>query len=688
MRPLTLAFAALAVLAQQPVVNFRATSNLVVVDVFVRDKSGRDIPGLDRDAFAVFEDGKPQKVSVFEFQRLAGDPLPPVSAAPALKPAAARVQGITPSRGGEIRYQDRRLIVLFFDLSAMQSAEQIRAQKAAVNFLSRQMTASDMVAVMTFSSELRVLQDFTSDRDLLTSAIRSFSIGEASELALAGDTGDDTSGADTGAAFVADESEFNIFNTDRKLSALESAARMLAGLPEKKALVYFSSGVGKTGVENQAQLRSTVNQAVRANVSLYPIDARGLTAMVPGGDASQPASRGTGLFSGAAQTQQRASFNDQQETLVTLASDTGGKAFLDNNDLSLGIVQAQNDIRSYYVLGYYSTNPAQDGRYRRIQIKLPGPLQAKLDYRGGYFAPKDFGSFTSDDKENQLEQALLLGDPVTDLPLALEVNYFRLSRDRYFIPVAVKIPGSEISLARKGGSGTTDFDFIGQVRDSKGALAANVRDGIKVKLTEADAAQLARKSIQYDTGFALPPGDYRLKFLARENQTGKMGTFELKFTVPDLHTRSDYLRTSSVVWSSQREPLTAAIGSAGADKKLLAANPLVSNGQKLVPSITRVFRKGQSLYVYLEAYDPAVDPASSKPGIVASLSIFRGKTKAFETAPLRISEPPKAGTLPVSFQVPLDKLPPGRYTCQASVIDELGKKFAFRRTSIVLLPGD
>ncbi|MGD0200016.1 MAG: VWA domain-containing protein [Bryobacteraceae bacterium] len=680
---------ALAAPAQQPNVVFRAGANLVVVDVFVRDRSGRDVAGLQKSEFTVLEDGKPQTVSVFEFQQLSTDVLPPAQPALAARPVPARPQVIAPAAGTPVRYQDRRLMVLFFDQSSMPPADQIRAQTAALRFLDRQMTASDLVAIMSFSTQLRVLQDFTADRQQLTTVIRGLRVGETSDLAVEGDTGDSTSGADTGAAFVADETEFNIFNTDRKLSALESASRMLAGLAEKKALVYFSSGVGKTGVENQSQLRSTVNAAVRANVSFYPIDARGLVATAPAGGADQAAPRGTGIFSGGAQNQLRSRFNDQQETLVSLAADTGGRAFLDNNDLAQGITEAQNDIRSYYILGYYSTNPANDGRYRRIQVKLASQPQARLDYRSGYFAPKAFGSFTEADKESQLEQALMLGDPVTDLPLALETDYFRLSRDRYFVPVAVKIPGSEIVLARKkGGSGVTEFDFIGQVRDSKGKLVASVRDGIRVKLDEASTAQLGRRSFQYDTGFTLPPGDYQLRFLARENQTGKMGTFETGFQVPDLSARSDYLRISSVIWSSQREPLGAAVGSAQDNRRLMAASPLVEKDTKLIPSITRVFRKDQNLYVYLEAYDPARGAANNRPNLVAALSFLRGKVKVFETAPIHLTElaAARSAALPIRFEVPLAKLPPGEYTCQVSVVDGPGKKFAFARSRLVLLP--
>ena len=106
-----------------------------------------------------------------------------------------------------------------------------------------------------------------------------------------------------------------------------------------------------------------------------------------------------------AQRQLRDKFNAQQETLDTLAADTGGKAMLDSNDLATGIVQAQQSFSSYYILGYYSSSPA-DGRYRRVEVKLKSPEKYKLEYRAGYYAPKTFDKYTSTDKERQLEEAL------------------------------------------------------------------------------------------------------------------------------------------------------------------------------------------------------------------------------------------------------------------------------------------
>jgi hypothetical protein len=256
------------------------------------------------------------------------------------------------------------------------------------------------------------------------------------------------------------------------------------------------------------------------------------------------------------------------------------------------------------------------------------------------------------------------------------------------VPLSVKIPGTAMELAKHGKSESAELDFIGQVRDNKGRLAGTVRDGITVKLTGEDAARLSKRNLEYDSGFTLSPGDYTVKFLARENVTGKMGTFETKFTVPDLNAASAYLRTSSVVWGNQREPLKAAVGSASGDRRRFENHPLVQQSQKLIPSITKVYRKDQSLYVYLEVYDPGVSPESKTPSVMASLSFFQGRTKAFQTEAVRVKSfhPTRPNqTVAVQFEIPLASLKPGRYTCQVNLVDEIGQKFAFSRAPMVLL---
>ena len=669
---------------------FKSAVSEVVLNVTVSSKNGEPVGNLTKDDFLVTEDGKPQQLRSCMLQRLDTKPLPPVTSAP-VPPIATAPHNKPQDMASP--YRDRRLIVMLFDFSSMQQAEQVRAVEAAKRFIGGQLTASDLVSIMVFASQLRVAQDFTADRDLLLSTIRGFHIGEGSELAAMSDTGADAE--DQSGQFVADETEFNIFNTDRKLAALEDAARRLAQHPEKKALVYFSSGVEKTGVDNQSQVRATINTAVRANVAFYPIDARGLTAGAPGGDATQSGAVGSNLYSGKGQRSLRDSFQNQQETLYTLAADTGGKALLDSNDLTLGLRQVQKDIDSYYILTYSSSNSAEDGKFRRVQVKLApraADLQAKLDYRKGYYAPASFARMTGSDKEAQLQQALGSENPSTDLALAVEVDYFRLAKDKYFVPVSARIPGTELSFKRKGSKSATELDFAAEVRDSRGHAAASVRDTIPLRLDQETAGEVERKQIQYDTGFSLAPGKYTVRLVARENGEGKIGTFETAFTVPDLAS-GNALRLSSVILSNQRAPAKQQIAAAQKDKKLQAENALIDEtGNKLVPNVTRVFRPGQNLLVFFEVYDPAIQSSLPRNGRVASISatvaLYQGDRQVMESPSVRVNRlsPKGAGVLPVWLQAGLKDIKPGQYTCQVNVIDELGRKFAFPRTAIAVLP--
>ena len=390
------------------------------------------------------------------------------------------------------------------------------------------------------------------------------------------------------------------------------------------------------------------------------------------------------MFSGQAAGLMVTNAQRTQDTLFSLAKDTGGKAMFDYNDLSLGIVQAQKSITSYYLIGYYSTNTALDGKFRRIKISLKEIDGAKLDYRQGYFAGKEFSKFTSADKERQLEEALMLGDPITDLTIAMEVNYFQLNRAEYYVPVVMKIPGSELALARRGGAERTVIDFIGEIKDEYGTTIQNIRDKVDIKLSGETAAQLVKRPIEYDTGYTLLPGSYTIKVLARDAETGRIGTYLTKFVIPNLNKEEKRIPISSVVLSGRRIDLRDALYTAGKDKNQVS-NPLVQDGQKLIPSVTRVFSKTRDLYIYLQAYQQGAETVQP---LVTFVTFYRGQTKAFETPPLAITEGlnNRLKTVPLKISVALNNLASGRYNCQVTVLDPKSKKAAFWQAPVMLVP--
>lgn len=670
-------------------------AQLVVETVTVKDKQGKFVQGLTAQDFALTEDGAPEIVRFCEHQDLTANAQPlPVSTPGTedlkLYKRLARSQ-VAPEPEGSDRYKNRRLLALYFDMTALRPADQLRALAAAEQFLRTQMTSVDLVSILRYSGgSVDVLQDFSADRNKLLSILQTLVVGEGQGSA---ESIDDASSADTGAAFGQDDSEFNVFNTDRQLAALQTAAQELGQLNEKKSLIYFAGGLRLNGIDNQAQLHATVDAAIKAGVSFWPVDARGLVADAPLGDASQGSPGNAGVYAGTAALAVTDSLQRSQDTLFALAGDTGGKALLDTNDLTRGIVQAQHSITDYYILGYYTANRALNGRFRRVSISLTKGLDATLKYRQGYYAGKEFAKFTAVDKERQLEDALLLENPITELSIAMEIDHFQVNRAEYFVPIIIKIPGSELARAKRGGAEHTLIDFVGEIKDLVGGTTVtNVRDNVNIKLSDATAAELAHRPIEYDTGFTLLPGRYRIKLLARDDETGRIGTYETEFVIPNLNKVDKQVAISSVVLSSQRADPRETLFDAAKVKereKDDAVNPLVQNGLKLIPSVTRVFSAGREMYVYLQAYKPQQpDSAPANQPLVAFVSLYFGDTKVFESVPSAVSPSAanRLGVVPLSFSIGLKQLPPGEYNCQVTVLDPFAKKAAFWQTPVRLVP--
>jgi VWFA-related protein len=708
---MTVALVGIATHAQQPPApaspaaaqapTFRTNVRLSVQTVTVKDKDGKSIEGLTAKDFVVTEDGEAQSVAFVEFQRLPpprssgqislGEATPEAPAAtttpPPARPAAESVTDAKIAAGppGDIKYRNKRLIVLYFEMNALQPPDLLRAYDGAIKYVKTQMSPADLIAVMAHQGgAVKVRQDFTDNKEQLQEVIQTTVFGEDKD----GDGIPDT--LEEGTAFGQDDAEFSILNTDRNLSALQTAVGMLRPLPEQKSLVYFSSGIRLNGVDNQAQLRATTNAALRSNVALFPVDARGLVADAPLGDATRRSPGGLAMFNGQMAGQQIARFQQSQDTLYSLAKDTGGKPMLDNNDLSAGIVQAAEAVQSYYILGFYSTHTALDGKFRKVKVTLnaaSGVQNAEIVTRAGYFGDKEFAKFNEADKERQLEDALMLDNPITDIPIAMEVNYFQLNRAEYFVPVSVKIPGSEIAMARRRGAQRALIDFIGEVKDEYGITIQNFRDKYDPKLTDEIVAQLSKRPIQFDTGFTLLPGKYVVKFLARDAETGRIGTFQTSFEIPNLMKEEKRIPISTVVLSSQRIPMTEALYTVQKTdaQKNVAANPLVYEGQKLFPSVTRVFSKQRDMYVFLQAYERG---ATTTQPLVAYVTFFKGDTKVLETAPLPVVDglDDHSKAVPLRFSVPLTELATGRYDCQVTVLDPAAQKVAFWRAPVVLIP--
>src|SRR5271157_5453750 len=676
----------------------RVTTELVLVNVVAHDKKGNLIKDLKKEDFTLYEDGKKQAISSFDFENV--DELPAI--------AGTMVSGAAPETPGTLLHsskkapptldaRDRRLILLFFDFSAMQPEEIDRSVEAAKKFIHEKMQPADLIAIVSLSTNMHVDCDFTDDQAKLASVLSSYNSGEG-QGSDNGATGSSEGAAETGGSFTEDDTDLNTFNADYKLLAIQSLMQALGKLPQKKSVIYFSNGITQSGVDNQSALRAATAAAVKSNASIYSLDVRGLQAFPPGGEAQNASLHGQSAYTGASILNDLNGNAASQDTLATLSADTGGKAFFDSNDFSGVFSQVQKDSSVYYVLGFTSNNPAKDGRFRHLKVTVNRP-DLKLDFRSGYYAGRDFEHLNRADREEQLEDELAAQLPRVDVPLYAGASYFRKDDSHYYLAVSLVIPGSQIPFVTEKDKDNATIDIIGEALESGKFPVGRLRD--TVKLAVDSTREVRRKNVQYNTGFLLAPGSYHLKFVVRENQTGRMGSFETDVRIPDL--RKSPLKMSSVVLSSLRVPATG---------KNAASNPLVRDQMELVPNITHVFTPEQHLYMQYEVYEPAKGknieqtaqapaapgqqaapkpPPAAKPSrdsvrVLTSIEFIQGSAKVYESKPVVANEVTAPDRKAVIFQMdlPLQFLKPGLYLCQVNIIDDVAGSFSFPRFPLLI----
>jgi VWFA-related protein len=681
---------------QPPPPVFRSETQLVTVDVVVRDSSGSIVRGLTAGDFTVLEDGRPQRIETFTFQeildgprRAPGQPVTvlagveerlrnDVQRAPGT--AAAADPAATVFRAADVA--GRRLVVLLFDVSSMQPDNVQRAVDSGLKFAQDQMAASDLVSVVTIGSTITVLTDFTDDPEAVRTALQALALSDGTAtpaveaVTAALDDAEVTTDAGASGSGAAEESGFDTFNNDVRLRGLKTIAETLAPIEQKKAIIYFTAGMARVGEDNQVELRAALNAANRANVAIYPVDARGLEAVVPGGDASRPSGRGVSLFTGRGVQQQFARLIASQGTLATLANDTGGRAFTDVNEFGEAFTRVQRDLSAYYLLGYRSTNTTRDGRFRRIQVRVD-QRGLRVEARNGYYADRDFANTNRRDREAQLEEQLAAAVSSTDIPVVVGTGWFRMggpgasggrgargsSSELFYVPIAMAVPGSAVPVPP--GAATVAMDVRGMVMDERGRAVGRIRETLTVPAS--GGTTLAGRQVLYQSDVTLPPGRFTVKIVVRENTTGLVGSFEAPILVPRL--TDDTVKLSSVMLSTQLRQET----------NNRSGNPLVRDGVQLLPNLTRVVGRHQNMYFYYEVYDPAV--VDRAPQLRTSLAFYRGSIKVFETPLVEreaIDDPQRRAVI-FQFEVPAGAFAPGTYTSQVNIIDAVAARVAFPR---------
>ena len=435
----------ISAMAQQPVSNVKskplvAYVNRVLTNVVVRNKkTGELIKGLKESDFTVSEDKKPQQITTFDYQNvdqavtLAETTTVSGATTTKKKTIADLVNNDFAAAPDELK--DHRLIVMFFDLSSMQPEDITRAVDAAKDYINNKMAPADLAASVSLVASLSMDQDFTNDKAALLKAVSKYDGSEGTGYDAGSEGGDTDDSTDDSSSFTADDSEFNALNTDRQLYAIRTICKSIEKVEQKKSMLYFSGGLTRQGIENQASIRAATNECVKADTAMYAVDSAR-----PAGPqrrrrrlAGQPPRH---------RSLQRRFHARPVELQLQLAGDPrhAGQRHRRQALRRLQRLRARPSSRCSTTprpttsSATASTNPTRDGTYRHLTIKLLNHPEAKLEYRPGYYAPADFQHAKTEDRELALTEQMRSDVPATDVAVYLQALYFRLEDGKFYIP--------------------------------------------------------------------------------------------------------------------------------------------------------------------------------------------------------------------------------------------------------------
>jgi VWFA-related protein len=519
----------------------RVTTRLVQVNVVVHDKKGEPVGDLTKDDFILLDKGQEQKIQFFSKESSEAVPTntPPLPAGV----FSNRYTNFTSGGQTHLAPLPTSLTVILLDGLNTAFTDQHYAKEALIKFLN-QLQPGDRVAIYTLTNGLRVLHDFTSDTASLLSVLAKHRNEDSA--ALNASTYDDANSGDDNLDAFLDRSNEAIANfyqarrVETTLSALEAIAHHLAGMPGRKNLIWLSGGFptivgqsadGSLGPDFQTFSDQTQRATRTINdigLAIYPVDARGLMGPFATMPSMSPSSRGGNARRGGPRPVDQRAQNQllqTQGTMREIADGTGGRAFINTNDLTGAIRRAMQDARVTYVLAYTPSHDQWDGKFREIKIKLKRPsLEAR--YRKGYYA------YPENPTDPKLRQAVLgeaAGTPLasTGLGLLARVAAAPTPENRQTV-VRVVMDANEIAVGQNAeGKHEATIDLLLVVFDDKGKPLHQVSRTIQLNLEEATYTQLRKNGISLDITSEAPEKSTHIRLIAHDVSSGSVGSIDL-----------------------------------------------------------------------------------------------------------------------------------------------------------------
>jgi VWFA-related protein len=685
----------------------RTKSNLVNIDVIVKDKKGEYVADLKAEDFTIVENGMTQKIEFFD--------APLSSRTDTTAATAPGAQPTTPTPPAAAR----NYIVLLLDSQTTDITNLKQVREGTLKYVREKITNEDVVALLSVTNGLQMLQPFTQDKERLIASLENLSVNSTSKNFEQKDLGENisaqreilTAGAPNGDVrldsaagaklmiaqrvlqqFIQLRTALSLQQSRPILAALAAISEGLRPIPGKKTLVLFSQGFVTPAVLDW-QVQSTIDIANRANVAIYIIDSAGLRANAPGSGALVPGNPMAGV-SGITNQEQRIRAvggetvfdNVRQEgqsreydVLYRISGDTGGKLFRGNNDLGQGLERINEEIHARYTLAYRSTNQNFDGTFRKVKIDVRRP-DAQIMSRAGYYAipPEEIVLLSPADKKLLTGFTTAQANP--ELPLSVALTQFR-SRDGLFtVPVALELPPASVKFERKGDKRLMQLDVLGVLKTNSEKVISRLGGNFDINLSDADYQSIVNNNIFYRQDMVLAPGEYTLDLIVKDRLSGKTTAKREQFVVPEPD--AEFAATNIVLSRYVEQAPLPTLGTDG------PADVFIHGRSWIRPSPGRKFQAADNLIMFLSVYNAANSPDTGKPLVRVTVRLMKDgqpATKPFDFMLGDVQDQPVTH-LTFAEYIRLAGFAPGNYTAAIEIKDMVTRKSVKQDAAFTIVP--
>jgi len=689
----------------------KVTSNLVSLEVTVKDKKGKAVTDLNREDFTVIENGVAQKIEFFDSTLTTNEAGQPANASNSPPPGSRTRNGLP-----------RNIIALVLDGQSTQVSNLKHVREGIVKYIRERISDSDSVALFSISGGLQLRQPFTQDKERLIAAVEnaydSSTVAKTSEArdisqnisslrdqisgGVTGPIAATPAGGAAGSAaaqtmiaqrmleqYIQLRSALSVQQTRPVLAALAAISEGLRSIPGKKTVVMFSEGFVATEALDW-QVQSTIDIANRANVAIYIIDSGGLTGGTPQSGALVPSSPLGGISAATDMEHRRRAgagesvfditsqegLNRQQDLLYRISEDTGGRFLKNTNDIAGGLERIDAEIRSRYTLAYRSTDQNFDGSFRRVKIEVRRP-ETNVLARPGYYAipPSQIVPFSPDDQKLLANFANMLAHPA--LPLSMELNWFRSTEDNYVVPLSFEIPPAAVQFDRKGDQQRLQLEVLAVIRaEGQDRIISRLGGNFDVSLTKGQYESIVNDKIFYRQDVQLGTGNYTVDLIVRDRLSGKSAAKRQQLVLPA--TSSDFYATDAVL-SRHAEPLKPRAGN---------VDVLSEGNVHIRPSPSREFHSTDSLIIFFKLYNAAVARETGKPLVRVTVTLMKDGQRVTRPVDYQLTDTSTQPVPGLTFAkyLKLTGLAPGRYSVVIESRDIAQQKVLKQEAWFIIVP--